>query len=106
MFDPTLRVMLSLALTVALDQLRVLLAVLFLVVGMFRPTTASGCRGQPGNTPGLSPASFGDNGCGTDVGTPADRTPFAEDDKRRRETNFGSKDNGGTGSSRLLRIME
>jgi hypothetical protein len=37
MFDTTLLVTLSLALTVALDQLRVLLAVLFLVVGMFVP---------------------------------------------------------------------
>jgi hypothetical protein len=37
MFDTTLLVTLPLALTVALDQLRVLLAVLFLVVGMFVP---------------------------------------------------------------------
>jgi hypothetical protein len=33
----------------------------------------------------------------------ADCTRFVEDDKRRVETNFGSKDSGGTGSSRLLR---
>ena len=37
MFDPTLLIAQSLVLTVALDQLRVLLAVLFLVVGMFVP---------------------------------------------------------------------
>jgi hypothetical protein len=37
MFDPTLLIPQSLALTVALDQLRILLAVLFLIVGMFVP---------------------------------------------------------------------
>ena len=68
-----------------------------------RPTTASGCRAPPGNTLDLLPASSGDNRCGADVGTPADHTRFVEDDKRRVETNYYSKDNGGTGSSRLLR---
>jgi hypothetical protein len=53
-------------------------------------------------TPGLPPASSGDNRCGADIGTPADRTRFVEDDKQRVEKNFGNKDNGGTGSSRLL----
>src|SRR5260370_41411608 len=37
MFNPTLLITQSLALTVALDQLRVLLAALFLVVVMFGP---------------------------------------------------------------------
>jgi hypothetical protein len=37
MFHPTLPIPQSLALTVAFEQLRVLLAVLFLVVGMFVP---------------------------------------------------------------------
>jgi hypothetical protein len=32
-----------------------------------------------------------------------DCTRFVEDDERRVETNYDSKDNGGTGSSRLLR---
>src|SRR5260370_41679809 len=65
-----------------------------------RPTTASGCRARPGNTPGLS---SGDNRCVADVGTPADRTRFVEVDRQRVETNYYSKDNGGAGSSRLLR---
>jgi hypothetical protein len=34
--------------------------------------------------------------------SPADRIRFVEDDKQRVEKNFGNKDNGGTGSSRLL----
>src|SRR5258707_6645 len=62
-----------------------------------RPTIASGCRAPPGNTPGLSPASSGDNRCGDDVGTPADRTRFVEDDTQRVEKNYYSKDNGGAG---------
>jgi len=33
----------------------------------------------------------------------ADRTRFVEDDTQRVETNYYSKDNGGAGSSRLLR---
>ena len=65
--------------------------------------TASDFPRRPGDTRYQSQASCGDNRCGADVGTPADCTRFVEDDKGRVETNDDSKDNGGTGSSRLLR---
>jgi hypothetical protein len=65
--------------------------------------TASDFPRRPGDTRCQSEASCGDNRCGADVGTPADCTRFVEDDKRRVEKNDDSKDNGGTGSSRLLR---
>jgi hypothetical protein len=65
--------------------------------------TASDFPRPPGDTRCQSQVSCGDNRCGADVGTPADCTRFVEDDKRRVETNDDSKDNGGAGSSRLLR---
>ena len=65
--------------------------------------TASDFPKRPGDTRRQLQVSCGDNRCGADAGTPADRTRFVEDDKRRVETNHYSKDNGGTGSSRLLR---
>jgi len=65
--------------------------------------TASDFPRRPGDTRCQSQASCGDSRCGADVGTPADCTRFVEDDKRRVEMNDDSKDNGGTGSSRLLR---
>ena len=65
--------------------------------------TASDFPRRPGDTRRQSQVSYGDNRCGADVGTSADCTRFVEDDKRRAETNYDSKDNGGTGSSRLLR---
>ena len=65
--------------------------------------TASDFPRRPGDTRRQSQVSCGDNRCGADVGTPADCTPFVEDDKPKVETNYDSKDNGGTGSSRLLR---
>ena len=65
--------------------------------------TASDFPRRPGDTRRQSQVSSGDNRCGVDVGTPDDCTRFVEDDKQRAEKNFGNKDNGGTGSSRLLR---
>ena len=65
--------------------------------------TASDFPRRPGDTRRPSQLSCGDTHCGADVDTPADCTRFVEDDKRRVETNFGNKDNGGTGSNRLLR---
>ncbi len=65
--------------------------------------TASDFPRRPGDTRRQSQVSCGDNRCGADVGTPADCTRFVEGDKPRVETNYDSKDNGGTGSSRLLR---
>ncbi len=68
-----------------------------------RPTTASGCRGRPAilriGRP-LLPVIIG--AAPTLTRRPA-AYAFAEDDKRRAGTNFGSKDNGETGSSQLLR---
>jgi hypothetical protein len=40
---------------------------------------------------------------GSDVGTPAYRRRLAGDGKQKAQTNLGSKDNGGAGSSRPLR---
>jgi len=99
----TLLIPLPLPLTVALHDLRVLAATLFLVVGMFiSPLLLAFQRDLV--ILGISRKFFcGDNRCGVDVGTPAARTHFAGDDKRRLETHFGSKDNGGPGSSRLLK---
>src|SRR5258707_8891911 len=61
--------------------------------------TASDFPRRPGDTRRQSQVSYGDNRCGADVGTSADCTRFVEDDKRRAETNYDSKDNGGAGSS-------
>jgi hypothetical protein len=65
--------------------------------------TASDYPRRPGDTRRQSQVSCGDNRCGAGVGTPADCTRFVEGDKRRAETNYDSKDNGGNGSSRLLK---
>jgi len=68
-----------------------------------RLANASGFPARPGDTRDQSQASCGDNRCDVDVDTPADCTRLAADDKRRVETNYYSKDSGGTGSNRLLR---
>ena len=65
--------------------------------------TASDFPRRLGDTRRPSQTSCGDSRCGADVDTPAGCTRFVEDDKQRVETNHYSKDNGGTGSSRLLR---
>jgi hypothetical protein len=68
-----------------------------------RLATASDFPRRPGDTRRPSQVSCGDNRCGADVGTPAYRRRLAGDGKQKAETNLGSKDNGGAGSSRLLR---
>ena len=68
------------------------------------PATASGFPVRPGDTRDQSLVSCGDNRCASDVDTPVGRTPFAGDDKQKAETHLGNTDNGGTGSSRLLRF--
>ena len=68
-----------------------------------RLATASGFPRRPGDIRRHSQVSCGDTRCSADVGTPADCTRFVEDDKRRVETNYYSKDNGGACSGRLLR---
>src|SRR5215469_9951325 len=64
--------------------------------------TSSGSPAQLGDTPSHSQFSCGDNRCDVDVGTQADCRLLAEDDTRKAETIFGSKDNGASCSNRLL----
>ena len=74
---------LSLALTVVLDQFRVRLATLFLILGMLAPPLLLAVA-RLGDIPGQSPVSCGDNRRGAGIGTPAGCRPFVGGDKQRQ----------------------
>jgi hypothetical protein len=68
-----------------------------------RLAIASDLPRRSGDTRRPSQVSCGDHRAAADVGTPAYRRRLAGDGKQKVKTNFGSKDNGGAGSNRLLK---
>ena len=68
--------------------------------------TFSGCRVPLGGIRDRPAVFHGDTCCDAGVGIPLYCKPFAEAGKWKAETNRGNRDNGGPGSSRLLRLRD
>ena len=68
--------------------------------------TSSGCRVPLGGIRDRSAVFHGDSCCDAGVGIPLYRKLFAGAGKWKAEMNRGNRDNGGPGSSRLLRLRD